>query len=392
MAFFVGNTSVYPGVIPTPNSSTAGSQLFSDGERAFWDYPGEAHSVVGYGWRYRTILTHGFHAGGYKGSNPWRSINKTWHQTDTTIYCGEQLDRAAAYIDGTFSDFNGYVHGGGNAFQGTTNWTSSYSLFNGTQRNQTSSVGSFYGSGGAPYGYMGNNPVADGLTYGSGQGSPNSTGGWLMSVARFWCGCASTPGGNGASPGGAGYIFGGGTNVTNKLHFPSEVMYSTNNLPVSLGTTAAIGGQYNAWIYGGSNNAYCWSMAWSNDTFVAWSFNGGNGDAANRPMMSKYGHFYAGPGSNTDTRRWKFSDTNGGFLSQFNKLSNFGEETQQMGQDWGYMLGSYNGNQTNWAVKTTYSTDAQTTLGPNAQCKGHYGSSTGCGSSAAMTVAAALKV
>lgn len=392
MGFFLGSTSVYPGVIPTPNESARGAPLMNDGTYAFWAYPGEAHNVVGAGWRYRTIITSGFHVGGYKGSNPWRMINKMWHPTETTINLGEQLDRAAAYLDGTFSDFNGYVHGTGDAFQGTTNRTSSYSLFNGTLRQQYSASFSFYSAASAPYGYTGNNPVADGLVNGQADGATGGQGGWQMSVARFWCGTASTPGGNGAAPGGAGYIYGGGTNITNKLHFPTEVMYTTTNLPVSIGQYCGIGGRYRAYMYGGNNNAYCYYMTWSNDTFAAWAFNGGSGDSANKCLMSKYDHFYAGPGTNTDTRRWKFVDSTGAYITQFTKLSSFGEETQHMGQDAGYMLGSYNGNQTNWAVRTTYATDAQATLGPAAQCKGHHGASTGAAASAAQSITAINRV
>ena len=46
------------------------------------------------------------------------SMNKTWHNNDTTMYTGEQVDRAAAYCDGTWSDFNGYIHGTVNSYAG----------------------------------------------------------------------------------------------------------------------------------------------------------------------------------------------------------------------------------------------------------------------------------
>jgi len=385
MAYYIGSTAIYPGVLPTPNTAAIGTALASNGSAAFWSYPGATQAAAGSGWLYRTILTHGYIAAGYKGYNPWRSVNKTWHQTDTTIYCGEQIDRGGAYLAGTFSDYNGYVHGTSNTWQGSAAHTSSYNLFNGVLRMQNNNNFTFFGSGGAPYGYQGNDPKNEGLSYGSGQSSPNSTGGWDMSAARYQHDGASSTPGNGATDG-AGYIFGGNVGVTDKLHFPTEVMYSTTSLPTTLGYVATIGGQNRAYIVGGSSNAYCWYMNWSNDAFVSWGFNGGNGDGLNKHLMSKHGHFYAGVGGNTDSRRWKFNDSTTNYISQLTKLSNFGEENQQMGQDWGYMLGMFNGQQNNWTTKTTYSNDTETTLGNAAQPKGHYGLSEGTCSSAAATV------
>ena len=57
-----------------------------------------------------------------------------------------------------------------------------------------------------------------------------------------------------------------------------------------------------------------------------------------------------------------------------------------MGQDWGYMLGNFNGQQNNMTWKYTYSTDAQTAMGFSTQPKGHFGQSSGACSSAAATV------
>lgn len=388
MAFFLGSTSVYPGVISTPNETNRGAQLFNDGTSTFWSYPGEAHNIAGSGWRYRTILTHGYTAGGYKGSNPWRSVNKTWHQTDTTIYCGEQIDRAVAYVDGTFSDYNAYVHGTAtSSLGGAGTNTASYNLFNGVMRQQTSRAFTFFGSATAPYGYMGNNPSSDGLQYGD-QSSLGGHGGWDLSASRGNHGCASTSGANGGQPGGAGYIYGGGTTVTDKMHFASETMYTTTTSPVTWGPTDGIGGQNYAYILGLSSTTGCQYMSFSSDTFTQWSGYSGTytSDGNNKTLMSKYGWFYASVGGNQDSRYAKMNDTNQSYMSTINKLGAFGEENQQMGQDWGYMLGMFNGQQNNWATKTTYSTDTTVTLGFVSQPKGHYGTSSGCCSSAAASI------
>ena len=53
-------------------------------------------------------------AGGYRGTI-MRTVNQTFHATDVTITRGDQLDRAATYVDGNFGDYNGYVYGGSNS-------------------------------------------------------------------------------------------------------------------------------------------------------------------------------------------------------------------------------------------------------------------------------------
>lgn len=379
MALYVGSTRV-DNFIPTPNSSSNGSPLTNDGSTGFWAYPGASLAAIGSGWRYRTILTHGYIAAGYKGSTPWRSLNKTWHQTDTTIYCGEQIDRPAAYIDGTFSDHNAYVHGT-LGFSVSSTSTSSYNLFNGITRQALSRAFSMFGSATAPYGYQGNDPKNEGLNYGD-QTNLAGHGGWDLSVARANHGCASSQIND------AGYIYGGSTAVTNKMHFPSEVMYATTSSPVTWGATDGIGGEARAYILGNSNSSYCQYMTFNNDTFTQWSAYSANytSDGNNKTLMSKYGHGYFSVGGNTDTRYAKMNESTGAYISTINKLGNFGEENQQMGQDWGYMLGMYNGQQNNWTVKTTYSNDSMVTLGFAAQPKGHYGTSSGCCSSAAASV------
>jgi hypothetical protein len=362
--------------------------LFNDGARAYWSYPGEAHATVGTGWRYRTILTHGYVACGYKGSNPWRSVNKTWHQTDTTVYCGEQIDKAASYIKGTYSDFNGYVHGTSDAAATSATHTSSYNLYNGSLRQQNDTVSSFFGSAAAPYGYQGNNPSTDGLTYGSGQSSPASTGGWDMSTSRNNHAAGQTMGGNGGYTGGAGYVYGGSTTVTEKLNFVTEVMYTTTTSPVTWGATDACSGQYLAYILGNSSTAACYYMNFSNDAFTAWSgyYNVFTSDGNNKSHMSKYGWGYFGTGTNTVATIGKMSDVNQTYIATLTKLGSFGEENQQTGQDWGYMLGQYNGQQDNWTVKTLYSNDTMTTMGFTTQPKGHYGTSSGTCSSASASI------
>jgi hypothetical protein len=60
-----------------------------------------------------------------------------------------------------------------------------------------------------------------------------------------------------------------------------------------------------------------------------------------------------------------------------------------MGQNWGYCLGAYNGQQNNYTFKVNYINDAMSALGTASQPKGHVGMSSGCCSSASAPIVAA---
>jgi hypothetical protein len=352
--------------LPEQTDETRGAYLVSDGPNgAFWSYPGATVSSAPLsGWRYRSIITHGYIGGGYKGSQPWRSLNKTWHTTDTTFYCGEQLDRAAAYCDGTWSDYNAYVHGTVNSYAGNSGHTSSYNLNTGICRNQGDSTFSQY-----VYGYEGDDPKAV-MGYGV-------VGGWAMSVGRNDAGCASNQIGQ------AGYITGGGSNVTNKLHFRTEIMYTTTASVSGADYVAGVGGEtraYYSWTDG--NQQY---MTYSNDAYTSFNFAGGNRGWC-KALPTKWGHFYIGTSNNVTTPIRKVRDSDGAALSNYNRARAAGEENMQMGQDWGYKLGDFDGQQNNHTEKWLYSNDSITTMGFATRPKGHYGQSSAACSSASASV------
>jgi len=352
--------------LPEQTDETRGAYLVSDGPNgAFWSYPGATVSsgpLTGY--RYRSIITHGYIGGGYKGSQPWRSLNKTWHTTDTTFYCGEQLDRAASYCDGTWSDYNAYVHGTVNAYQGNSSHTSSYNLNTGIRRMQGDGTFSQYS-----YGYEGDNPKAV-MGY-------NVVGGWGMSVGRNDAGCATNQIGQ------AGYITGGGSEVTNKLHFGTEIMYTTTSSGSSSDFVAGVGGETRAYM--SWNNGVQQYLTYSNDAWTNFNFAGGNRGWC-KALPTKWGHFYIGTSNNVTTPVRKVRDSDGAALSNYNRARAAGEENMQMGQDWGYKLGDFDGQQNNHTEKWDYSTDGITTMGFATRPKGHYGQSSAACSSASASV------
>ena len=352
--------------LPAQTNLTRGSYLVSDGDNgAFWQYPGQTAQSTGVDtWRYRSLITHGYISGGYKGSQPWRSMNKTWHHNDTTMYTGEQVDRAASYCDGTWSDYNGYIHGTVNSYQGNSSHTSSYNLHTGICRNQGDGRFSQYS-----YGYEGDNPKSV-MGY-------NVTGGWQMNAGRNDCGCAT------AQKEQAGYITGGGSSTTNKLHFATEIMYNTNNSGDSGDFVAGCGMEsrsYFAWRNSSQKYITHSNDSWSNQGFA------GNNRGWCKALPTKWGHFYIGTDDNVTTPLRKVRGSDGSAISNYNRSRAAGEENMEMGQDWGYKLGDFDGQQNNHTEKWDYSNDSITTMGFATRPKGHYGQSSAACSSAAGAV------
>jgi uncharacterized protein (DUF2237 family) len=391
MAYYVSGTNFFPGVYIAPTSTAAGSPLVASGTTgSFWAYPGNGQTPTG-SLQTRSILTHGYTAGGYKNSNPWRVVNKTWHANDVTISCGEQLDQGAAYGGGTFSDYNGYCHGTNAGFTVANTHTSSYSLATGVGRTQN--VTSSGANPGGPFGYIGKDPANDsqGVVYGS-SGNNASGGGtvttstaglgtWELSVGRTYFA------GTQDQINQVGYISGGSqSNACDKFYFPTEIMYTTNS-PGNTAVSHATGGggattMY--WSFGGTNK----SMTFSNDSWSTWSpGTTASPDGVCKMLTTKLGYHYVGTGVNVTTGVMKFSDTTGSSIStNLSKPSAQGEENFQMGQNWGYCLGAYSNPQNNYTFKLTHSSDTFTVLGVASQPKGHFGMSSGNCSSAAATV------
>ena len=384
MAFKIGSITV----VPAPTDITRGTPLTSTGDTTdtFWAYPGS--QSAGGSWSTRTILTHGYLAGGYKGSNPWRSVNKTWHSNDTTIYQGEQLDKAASYVDGTFSDYNGYVHGTQNSFSGSSQHTSSYNLHNGSGRTWgASTYGADTNASGVDWSWDGENPAGiSGFTYGSSPGNWDAdatvegVGGWGLIYSYGDCGCFS-------EYGISGYITQGGTSQTNRLNFATEVMFITTDCGISNGYGTGMGGQSTGYMVTGSTNR---KLTWSNQSWANFTGTIDSNDAWRKGHWTKKGWHFAGNAGNVTSGFVRFNDSNGSATggSQFSTLSNVGEENMESGEDHGYMLGNFNGQQNNMTWKFNYSNYTTTNMSALTRPKGHYGQSSGACSSAAATMTA----
>jgi hypothetical protein len=296
--------------------------------------------------RYRTIYTRGYMSAGYKSGTPWRNVNRTQHATDVTTNLGDMLDYAASYIDGGWSDYYHYVYNMSDAVQGSSNRTSSVNM-------QTESI-----------------RTVNTAWYTTSSRTDLSS---MMNSNLTIC-----------------YITHGGSAATDKHSMVTETMLaagSVPNNPLGVGGTAGgssrFFGEFSGWInYSGASASLSWSSeTWTSGglTFAATS------DGQPKGLSSKLGFAYCATGSyGGSATYYKYNDVIGGSsVLSISRPEPCGEENQQVGQNWGYTVGSYNGSaQTNNTQKTNYLTDTCIAMGSETQPKGHDGASSGCTASA----------
>ena len=290
---------------------------------------------------YRTIYTRGYMHCGYQNSSPWRNTNRTMHMTDTTANLGDMMDYGAAYIDVGFSDFNSYCWPNA-GFQGTSTYCSSMSMITEAVRSHS--------------------------------------GNWDMRASsRVQSKTLMNPGLT------AVYITCGGSSTTDKFSTITDTMLASGVVAAngatgggSLGSAAGFFGQYVGTVGSGTSSA---SLTWSTETWATgtWSWLSSNStDGIVHGLSSKYGVGYNSSGSNTSNAYYyKFNDTTLTYISGINRNDNAGEENYEIGQDWGYALGNYNGAQNNNSFKQYYTSDTLVNGGSTMQPKGHGGSSSG---------------
>lgn len=291
---------------------------------------------------YRTIYTKGYMSGGYKSGSPWKNVNKTIHATDITTNLGDKLTYNSSYIGGGFSDFNTYIYPSTGQVGGSGTTVESMSMTSETM-----------------------------LTLDSAR---------YLKTSRSDCEALMTPALT------AAYIVGGGTTAVDRHNFVTDVMYSAGTAPASplagatVGAVAVFFGEFKAWITQGAGSSFTWvTETWATGG-MSWA-----SDGQPKGWSSKHGHGYGGVGSYPGSSYlYKFSEATGTNLATVNRNKTNGEENIQIGQNWGYMIGAYDGaGQNNDAARLNYLTDTYTALGSDSQPKGHDGASSGASATGA---------
>ena len=331
------------------STSLSGSRYVSpNGVAYFWD---------GYSWNssansagsspiaqnpflYRTIYTRGYVQCGYQNGSPWRNVNRTIHSTDITTNLGDIIDYVGSYLDGGFSDYSTYVFNDSNTHAGNTNITSSMSMVTETIRALSTNR--------------------------------------YTTVNRANLKTLMNPGLTSI------YIAGGGSVKTDKFSTITDSMLVANSVgdcPTSGGWNGGLSGFFGQYYGIVGNDGSSGSLSWTSETWTsgAWSWST-NTNGQPKGLSSKWGYGYSASGTwYGSSTYYKFNDTTGANVSSFSRPETCGEENCEIGQDWGYTLGSYNGaGQTNNSTKTSYTTDTCVALGSDGQPKGHGGMSSGC--------------
>lgn len=338
-----------------PSSPTTGQEYLADNGRLYL-YDGSGWTTIGdwqtpdrYGnnpFKYRTIYTRGYVAGGYQNSSAWSNVNRTTHYNDTSTNLGDIMDRAAAYTDGGYSDYNMYIYATQSSWPGTGNYVTSIAMTTETGRTHDTAWDMKNSAGG--YGDVGVIINA------------SLTLGWIL----------------------ADY-----TNI-DKHNYVTESMYATGR-GGSAGTpgdfVATWYGQYYGWVKHSSSGSRNHKIEFATETWSAAGISVGT-DGWGKALPTKEGWSYVKNGGNTTNSVWKINDTTGTSLNTALTTpdGSAGEENYETGQMWGYCLGHYNGAQNNNSYKITHATDVFTAGGAAMQPKGHGGmSSAACATASA---------
>lgn len=284
--------------------------------------------------------------GGYKSGSPWKNVNKTIHATDLTTNLGDVLTRTGSYVGGGFSDYNAYLYPSNNSHAAQSNVVEALSMTTETALALNSAM--------------------------------------YMKTSRGDADAMMTPALTMA------YIVGGGTTAVDKHNYVTETMYtagSVPNSPIAGGTSNGVGvifGEFKGWASQGAGSSFTWATETWATSGMSWATSG-----QPKGLSSKHGYGYGSIGSyDGNINLYKFNDSTGTNSATLTRPKKSGEENWQVGQNWGYQIGAYDGAaQTNDAAKVNYLTDTVTGMGADTQPKGHDGASSGtCATGAAVLV------
>ena len=324
------------------NNNTSQLEIFCVGNSP----SGEWEILGGKGpFKYHTIITTGYALGGYKSGTPWKNVCRMMHSTDTCTNLGDLLSYAGSYTAGNCSLTMAWLYSSDNVHPGYSSQTVAMNMI--TESN---------------------------AGYGGGMNMTTGRGDLAAMFKEHYF----------------GYIASGGSNYSDTHNLTTGTMYTSSQY--SGGFTWVTSDSSSA--FSGELAGYCWDNGvgrkaiYNTDTSVAtWScqnsgsFWGAHGQQ--KGLCSKVGKGYVGNegvyAGGYNLRRWQHSnDTNIGNVSK--PVGNCGEENFDMGQDWQYMMGCYDGLQNNRGWKFAYATDSGSELSGGSLRSGQPGSSSGRGS------------
>ena len=272
----------------------------------------------------RQVITKGYVLAGYRNSQPWTSVNEVTHSTDITIDLGGPLNNSTAYPGGMCDDTFAYLLKANNAVGGTGTNVNKYNM-----RTNVSVIGPS-----SPYN-VGNAGTIMHKEQDYAYGKPADGSAAIMKfnfTTQSWM-----------SSLGASY---GNNSQTMSAFYHEKVGYH----------------------YGDDNGV---KLTFATESQAQSPINGVHGQQ--KAISSKLERLYAGNegsyNAGYNLRRFAVAtETNIGTVSK--PIGNCGEEDFDMGQNWQYMLGNYNGEQNNRSWRFNYATDSGFEGGATMQSKG----------------------
>tara|TARA_B100000963_G_scaffold124129_1_gene108295 strand:+ start:14157 stop:15221 length:1065 start_codon:yes stop_codon:yes gene_type:complete len=292
----------------------------------------------------RHVITTGFVAGGYKDSVPWQNVEEMSHATDIMVNRGNVLTAAGAYVSGACSLTQGYVFGVDGTWPGDTTSTVKYNLWQLTgaagptmrhSRNDSATIFREHYMAWIIAGNTGTTDVdvlnlATDSMYTSSQSVSSASGGDSMQE-----------GGASHSSENSG-LWWYATNNRQKLSFPTSTSSTAGSFSVPTGQPGI--------------------------------------NSQQKGISSKHDKGYGGnEGSYNNGYNFRiYSYTTDTVTGNCTKpMPNTGEENFDMGQDWQYAAGTYDGAQNNRGHKFYYATNSGYELGAGSVRTAVPGSSSG---------------
>ena len=287
-------------------------------------------------WKFRQIINVAYTGGGYKDGSPWRQVHRTNCATHQTTNLGIQMDHPGSYISGACSDTTFFL------------WSTPSDNSHFTPSARTSAFHMYTETG------KSHNSVFN--TYSDRNDSGTSFKETYLS-----------------------FHGGGDRGSMEVFNLATEARQSNNG-----GSTNA-GGTTNS-AFSDKDQGYHWSdgngFKVNHQTFAVSGSSHWSAHGQQKGMPTKIRLGYCGnEGSYSggyNLRRWNLTnDSNTGTFSKYR--ANCGEENFTLGQDWGYMIGNFDGQQNNGTWQQYYHTDTRTDhsgLQPTAnagQSSGHCG-------------------
>lgn len=285
-------------------------------------------------YKFRQIITRGYTISGYQNTNVYRNCNLTVHATDTTTSVGDQVQQAFNYKCGGNGHSIHYAFGAGNAHAVASTFTSAFNMRTETQAGNLMNLASARTMASCAFNEY------------------------------YWC-----------------WVTGAANDQTEEFNLSTETRTSSN--VAASGTSAYVWhmcGETFAVLYGDSGYQRTWT--YSTRTYASRAQTlPGNMDQQ-KSVQSKNGFGWAG-GDGTYAGGYFFRKTNmvTNTLQSSNigikPAQNTGEENPDMGQDWQYAIGTFDGAQNNRAWRYNYATDSGFEGGATLQSKGVPGRSSG---------------